>query len=152
VNPDDEAIQAAVRLEGAVTGLRDEIVVLRTFGSRNRHLIWGLAISLVLDVALSIAVAFVAVSAREATSLANQNRQTQLATCRAGNETRAANIQLWTYVLDLAAVNRPVPPTAQQIESLRQFKSYLSTVYAPRDCDTPGSVSPLPAPPSVPTR
>jgi hypothetical protein len=149
---DDQAIRAAIRLEGAVQGLRQEIGALRTYGARNRHLILGLAISLLLDVILSIVVAFVAVSASDASSLANQNKQTQLATCRAGNETRAANVQLWTYVLDLAAASNPAPPTPQRTESLKQFTAYLHTVYAPRDCDAGGSASPLPPPPSVPTR
>jgi hypothetical protein len=153
VNPDDEheAIRAAQCLERAVLGLRDDIGALRTFGQRNRHFIWGLAVSLALDVVLSIAVAILAVSASNATSLANQNKQAQLVTCKAGNETRAANIQLWAYVLDLANATNPTP-TPQQVEGIRQFKIYLAQVYAPRDCDSPTSVKPLPAPPTVPTR
>lgn len=154
--PDAAAIRAAERLEQSVDGLREEIGTLRDLGQRNRRLIWGLAVSLILDVLLSVAVAVVAVKstdaadrATEATSLANRNRQTQVATCLASNDTRAANIQLWNYVLDLAAKGNP-NPTPQQTERIKQFKTYLAEVFAPRDCNasTPTAVPPPTTPPS----
>jgi hypothetical protein len=162
IHDPDDAIRAADRLAAKVDDLRSELQSLRQFGKRNRHFIWGLAISLVLDVCLSIAIAVLAVTATEAshqaseaTSLSNRTRDTQLVTCQAGNESRAAQVQLWTYVLDLAAQNPNPPP--QQAQRLAQFRTYLSTTFAPRDCTAanPTAATPTavpPAPSTTPTR
>jgi len=158
----DLAIQAADRLHGSVDGLREEIANLRVFGKRNRHLIWGLAVSLVLDVCLSGAVTILAVKsaqaadrASETTSLATRNRDQQIVTCRAGNEARAAQVQLWTYVLDLVAQGpRPQQLDPQQAQRLQQLRGYLSTGFTARDCDASGPppVSPPASLPVSPTR
>lgn len=132
-DPDREAtLAAAARLEQAMGNLTDQIHALRTYSQRSRRLIWGLVVSLLLDVLLSVAVAVIAVQANEATSTANQNRQTQIATCEAGNQSRALQLQLWTYVLDLSAQSpRDYPGKDQQ---LAQFRDYIARTFAPRDC------------------
>jgi hypothetical protein len=153
---DQDVVVAAHRLEISVNKLRDEINNLRVYGQRSRRLIIGLAVSIVLDVLLSAAVGLLAIQAvstsnraNEANSLASRNAQNQLITCQAGNESRAAQVQLWNYVLDLAARNPNQSP--DQVERLKQFRAYLTTALGPRDCTarTPSAVS-LSAPPPSP--
>lgn len=126
-------LEAAERLEESMTSLTVEMRHLREYGRRNRHYIWGLTISIVLDIALSIVVAFVAVQASNASSLANQNRQSQITTCEAGNQARAVTVQLWTYVLDLSA-QQPENQSPDKRAKVEQFRTYMRNSYAPRDC------------------
>lgn len=147
-------LAAALRLEQSMTGLTAELKELRTYGHRNRSLIWALALSLLLDVLLSVGLGVVAIQARDATSLAKRNVEAARVTCESGNEARRVSRQLWTYVLDLAATNPDQTPA--QRRQLAQIRSVLVTVYVDRDCTSP-SLMPSPAPtlplPSVtPTR
>lgn len=146
---DQDVVTAARRLETSVDNLRSEITTLRTYSQRSRRLIVGLAISIVLDVLLSAAVGFLAIQAvstsnkaNEANSLASRNAQNQFITCQAGNESRAAQVQLWTYVLDLAARNPNQTPA--QAEQVKQLRAYLATSLAPRDCTSPAVPRPVP--------
>lgn len=155
--PDRNAVlEAAQRLEGSMVTLGGEIAGLRAYGERNRHLIWALAASLVLDLVLSVAVGFLAVQATntskradEATSAAARNLQTQIATCRAGNEARAANRTLWEYLISVALAG---PQQAAQAQFIEQFRTYIGGVFAARNCDNPGSSLPTPTPPPLPSR
>lgn len=132
--PDDNAaIAAADRLQQSVEGLRTDIGGLTTYGRRNRRLIRWLTVSLIVEALLMVAVAVLAVQARQATSAAARNEQTQQATCRAGNESRAANRNLWSYVLDLSAATNPHPTPAQQ-EAAAKFRVFVGQVFAARDC------------------
>lgn len=150
---DRDVFDAAERLEGSMRELTSEMCSLRRYGKRNRHMIWGLVVSLALDLVLSIALGFVAVQATsasheatEATSASSQNRQNALVTCESSNEARRVSRQMWTYVLDVMTENNP-NPTAEQIRQVRTFRAYLATVYADRDCSNvtaPTPVQPTP--------
>lgn len=131
------AIDAADRLQGSVIDLKDEIGSLRDYGQRSRRIIWGLAVSLALDVALSIVVIFVAIQAQDANTLAQANRQTQIATCESGNQSRQVALNLWTYVLDAAAV-APENQTPERKKQLVDFRTYMESAYTPRDCTKTG--------------
>lgn len=132
-----QTLAAAARLHDTMADLRDEIGALRTYGRHNRRYIWGLIVSLLLDLILSIVVAFFAVQATEASSLANQNRQTQRATCEAGNQARAVSRQLWNYVLDLSS-KTPENQAPERKQRIEQFRQYMESAYAQRDCAADG--------------
>lgn len=131
--PQNPAIAAAARLQESVVDLKDEIGGLRAYGRRNRRLIVGLGISLALDILLTVAVVIVAVTANNAGDAASANRQSQIDTCTSSNQTRAASRNLWNYVLD-AAANDPETQTAARKQQLAQFRTYMETAYAQRDC------------------
>lgn len=134
IQPDDNAaIAAADRLQQSMEGLREDIGGLTTYGRRNRHLIRWLAVSLIVEALLIVAVAVLAVQASNATSAAARNEQTQQATCRAGNDSRAANHNLWNYVLELSAAANPHPTPAQQ-DAAAKFRVFIDEVFQPRDC------------------
>lgn len=131
--PDRQStLDAAASLERSMTDLTDEIGRLQASGRRNRRWIFGLACSLVLDALLSVAIFFVAVQARDASSQAAQNRQTAVVSCEASNSVRAASTQLWAYVLDL--VQRSPGGNPERVQQIDQFRGYLATTYAPRVC------------------
>lgn len=120
-----------------MTDLGQDIKALHSYGHRNRRMIWGLVVSLVLDIALSIVVAVVAVKASETNSLAQQNRNAAVATCEAGNSVRAVSVQLWTYVLDLSQ-KVPSNTAPDRQKQINDFRNYMLAAYAPRDCTEAG--------------
>lgn len=128
-------VEAARTLVESMNSLGGEIGALRHYGRRNRQMIVLLAISLLLDALLSVAVFFVAVQASQASSEAARNRQNAITTCEASNQARVASVQLWNYVLDTTVQSpSPDPDRPAKIEKFRQF---MKTTYAPRDCTLP---------------
>jgi len=131
-----ETLNAAADLQESMVMLSGEIRALRTYGRRNRNYILALAVSLILDIALSIVVAFVAVTASEASNQADQNHRTQVATCESANQSRAVTVNLWNYVLDAAAKNDPNP---QKLKQINDFRAYMQNAYQQRDCSQVGN-------------
>lgn len=136
-DPQHAALAAAARLNESVTDLRDEIHYLRSYGERNRHYIWGLAISLMLDVALSIVVIIVAVQANDANDRANANHQYQIDSCNQSNQARMVSANLWNYVLD-AAAKSPENQTPDRKKQIADFRAYMESAYQQRDCSKVG--------------
>lgn len=152
----DNLTVRAGELTKSVETLNTSVGHLREYSRRSRRLIWLTAVGLTLDLALSIALVFVAVQANnasnratEATSSAAQNRQNARIACEVGNQARVVQIQLWTYVLDLAKKSPNQTPAQQQ--QIAQFRVYLQEVFAPRNCADPASPT-VQSPTTSPTR
>jgi hypothetical protein len=131
------AVAAAVRLAGAVEALGGKVEGLAAYGKKNRHLIWGLVVSLVVDLALTVVVAVFAVQAHDANTSAQAARAVAAVAqannrnlCLSGNASRAQQHGLWLYLFQLAGP----PKTAQGAKLTGQFKAHLDVVFAPRDC------------------
>jgi flagellar basal body-associated protein FliL len=132
--------------------LRNELQELRQQNKRSRHLIWTLAVSLALDVLLSMFLAIVAVQAHHAsdkatsaTSAAAVNQQTQITTCKASNASRQVASQLWYYLLD--AIDADPNETAQAKAQVKVFRMHVNQAYAQRDCSAKALAHSI-APPS----
>ena len=140
--PEERAatLAAADRLNDSMQELRDDMTSLRTYGHRNRAMIWGVVVSLVLSVAVLVAVAIVAVQANNASSVANQNRQAAVTTCNAGNQARALSVQLWNYVLAASeqSAKEQGRYTPQLEKQIADFRGYIANAYSPRDCTQVG--------------
>lgn len=111
--------QAAHQLQKTV----DEIT---GYSRRTRKLIWGLAVSLALDITLSVIIAILSVSALSASSAVHRS---QLAACAIANQTRVQQIQLWQFVITLSQQQ----PDANKAE-LRTFEAYLHKTFGSVDC------------------
>lgn len=136
---DTAALAAATSLEAAMRGLSDDLGTLRTYGKRNRLLIWvvgGVVALLILVGAVlwhtTAKADDAANEAKRATSAASQSLLTQHASCEAGNETRQVSRQLWNYVLDSPAAKPDA--TAADKQKIKEFRQYVNTTFAPRDC------------------
>jgi hypothetical protein len=148
--------QQADELARSVRQLNDSVVALRDSQRRVKQAVaWTIA-GLVGVLLLSLIVAGVAVQANaaserasDAAGLANQNRQAAKVTCEAGNDARDAQVRLWTYVLDLSDDNPNL--TAAQRKRIEDFRVYINTVFAHRDCSDPQNPTVLP-PTTTPTR
>jgi hypothetical protein len=126
-----DAIRTAQDLTGALRGMADQLGALNDRLRRTRHVVWGLVISLVLDLLLTAGFAAVAVQARN-------TQQSGLALCESSNHARAQQISLWGYVLSLGGP----PKTAAQRKVIAEFEAHLHKIYAPRDCSHIRSGSP----------
>lgn len=96
------------------------------YSRRTRKLIWGLALSIVIDIALTVIIAFLTASALNANSTLHK---AQLTACGIGNQSRLQQIRLWDEVL---AVSKPANAHEAQVD--RQFRAFVSTTFAPVDC------------------
>lgn len=134
------------------TDMSDQVRRLGEVVRRDRRMTKLLIISVILDVILSLGMGYVAITATRADSQAHTNSTNAKITCEVGNQARAAQINLWEYILNLSA-NSPQtpPPTAAQKhaqeELIRKFRIYLLQVFAPRDCEDLSKVNPVPTPP-----
>jgi hypothetical protein len=90
----------------------------------NRKMITALIVSIIFDIALSVAaVGFVV-------HFYDTSAQEQLSSCHAGNGFRTADKKMWEYVL----ARGPAHPTGKQAEVIHNFQLYLNGVMAPRSC------------------
>jgi hypothetical protein len=127
---DQGALEAARRLTDSLHGVQNELRRVKKQGRKNTHLIWGLAVSLILDVTLTVVVALVAVQAHSASDTASQAYASNQALCTATNSSRLQQIELWSYLLDLTKG----PETPAEKKVIDEFTTYLHKVFAPRDC------------------
>lgn len=112
---------------------------------RSRIALFWTAVGLALDLLLSVGLGFVAIEARKAGDSAEANQSNARVTCESANQSRLAQIQLWTYVLD--EVSKAPGRTPEQIKLVRDFRVYISQVFAQRNCDDPAAtVRPAPTP------
>jgi hypothetical protein len=135
--PDREALDTARGLTEALSGVRAELARLNDRVRRSRHIIFALAVSLCIDVALTVILGLVAVqahnasnSATKATATAQHAYASNKALCVDTNVSRHQTILVWEHLLESAGP--PKNAAGRAFET--SFISYLSKVYAPRNC------------------
>jgi hypothetical protein len=129
--PKDPALLAAENLTTSLDVLSARLEETAQAGEINRRMIWGLVLSLLLSVVLTFALVGVAVETDEASDKADRTHDQQISACFSGNESRALNLELWTYLFNLPPTE---PRTAAQTRQINEFRDYISQVFKPRDC------------------
>lgn len=114
-----------------VNPIDEQIATLTAADSRRRGQVRLLAISLVLDLLLTIGFGFVTVRTNRLANQAENNRDSILRNCITANESRANNKKLWDYLFVQTASN---PRTPQQAEAIAEFRDFVNETFAPRDC------------------
>lgn len=113
-NPIDEQIAALARSDK----------------SRRRQIRW-LAVSLALDVLLTIGFGYTTLRANNAASKAETIENAIVARCESTNDARAKNEKLWDHILDLT---KDTPRTPQQEVDRKEFIQVKEETFAPSDC------------------
>jgi len=138
---DSEALAAAKGLTEALEGMTRQLAALAAYGKRNRHMIWGLIVSIALDLVLTVVVAVFAIQAHDANTSAQAARvvaaaakQNNLALCEAGNVARAQQIGLWNHLLSLPPAPGSPRRSAGQEQQITAFRAYIAGIFKPRDC------------------
>ena len=134
--PDREAISAAKGLTGALEAVAGELKYLRNYGRTNRHLIVVTFASIALDLILTFFLVFTYSTAHDAGQVASAEHSSLIASCVAGNQTRAEQVQLWDH---LAALSTPPPhetpaQKARGEQEIAMLLQYIRRVFKPRDC------------------
>lgn len=150
---DPDLTRQAAQLSIQVEGLNASVAALARKQRQDRTLLKGAAAALALYVVALALLGVVAVRANQAAERADSayaisqaNQEAARLTCEANNQSRASQVELWTYLLGLAAVSSP-PPTREQALQLAQFRSYVQRVFAQRDCSKPVTpTTPVPTP------
>lgn len=112
----------------------DEIEALIKVSRRSQRMLRWLAVSLVFDVLLSIALGIVAIRAQQAADLANSAQSHAYQACLSANEGRIGQVNLWTYLLHLPTVPPRTPEQQQQVD---EILVYVKNLYAPVKCVPP---------------
>ena len=134
--PDAELVLAANEVVQAIDSLRKEIASAQKYGRRNRALIWAVGASMVLDVILSIALIALYGQTHDAAQLAKQASSAQVVSCRAGNEARSLQTQLWNTILAFPPTTSETPAQAQEREKrVTEFRLYIKDAFAQQDCE-----------------
>lgn len=156
--PDDLAAvaarltQTATQWRAEAQELRRELAQQTQYGHTNRRAIWALVISIAVDVALSVAVAILAVQTSNNNSATKRNHDSQVATCVASNQSRQDNKALWNFFISLAVPDVSKAPPATQ-EAVAKLRAKLDMTYSQRDCARlgPDGTPTLPLTPTPPS-
>jgi len=129
---------AAAALAREIAGLKDELFGLRMSiagyvarGKQTRRMVRALAASVVFDVLLSAGLAYGIHRAETAAAEAGRASSTQVVNCKAGNESRKIQSELWGTVL---ALNPAGPVSAEEQARLDKFTAYITEAFELRDC------------------
>lgn len=125
-----ETRDALDRQSVELSKMKAELTAERERGRRTRKVVIGVVISLVLDLLLTVPVAWAVVRADSADELSKANRVNQRATCVAGNESRRDVRELWNKVFSLSSTS----PSPEQARRVAEFKAFVEQTYADRDC------------------
>lgn len=97
---------------------------------RSQLLIQVLGVLVAIVFLLVIAVGIIGVQAIQLARQANSLERQAYTTCVAGNDSRAGQLELWTYVLMLV----PSGGTPLEVQRLAEFRAFIGRLFAPRKC------------------
>lgn len=115
----------------------DAIATLLKDAQKRRRQIIALAISLMLDLWLTIGLAFLSIQARNTAIAVQNSKDSIVASCEAANEFRLTEAALWNHILAIEpVVERELTPEeqARQDKTVADFRVFLETTFAPKDC------------------
>lgn len=137
INPEEtrELLIVASEVVRAIDDLRQEMVGTKRYGRRNRQLIRWIVASLVFDILLSLGLAVAVTRANAATRRAERAASAQVVACRAGNEARALQTELWNTILSYPPPLGETAAEALQREGrVAEFRRYVATAFRQQDC------------------
>jgi hypothetical protein len=134
LGPDPQ--QTARDLQAALEGMTRQLAAVRKTVRGNRRVIIALAVSLFLDVCLTVEVTVAAVQSGDASSRAagtvTQLHASQVSACQLANVNRAQDIAIWdTFLAELAP---PAARTPAVKAKLAVINAAIRVKDTPRDC------------------
>jgi cell division protein FtsB len=112
-----------------------------------RRMRWLTALTAVLAVLAVVGAIFSAYLYQEVDEVVEQNTTNAVQACRNGNESRAASAALWGFIIDLSLADGGESP--DQRVALEQLRTWITQLFAPRDCSDLSRKYPLPEPPPI---
>ena len=129
---------AMKRLEAAIIRLTHGFARVDKFAKRTRWIAVASVVAVVLAISGGALAAFAKSDSGEANDKASRSQEYQVANCKAGNEYRKDNKDLWEYLIKLNLSNPDPQATAAQkklqAKLIKKFQAKVDETYAPRDC------------------
>lgn len=129
---------AADRYDEAVSAIEAPVIELYERANRNRMMIRLLAISIVLDVVLSVVTGFATIYAIHASNVANSATKAAGIACTSRNDFKALDLARWQYIVKLSAGNAPKTATpaekAATAKQTKDFEAFIGKADAPEAC------------------
>jgi hypothetical protein len=133
-------LDAVNRLSSNVVTLTRKLDVSQRVSKQARAAVVGLGL---LVVVLSLVGGWLWLKTNHAVE-ANTTNAVQA--CVNANDTRAANLALWTFVLQTRAENDPNPDPIETA-NLGLLQDWVEQLYTPHDCNDLDKAYPIPPPP-----
>ena len=125
----DPAMAAAADLTDAFQAMTAQMKRLTRSESRNRRIITGLIVSLCLDLAITIGLAWTTIRQNDVQAALRGSDITQ---CQLANVARGQDVAIWNRLL----VFPPgVHPTAYQVREVADLERLVRIKDTPRDCN-----------------
>jgi hypothetical protein len=126
----NDSVQRSDELDEKIAN-STHIHALIAASQRTKVMIRLLAVSLALDVMLSLGFGWLALRAEMLAEQANSIEYQQYTACKSGNNARAGQLEVWDYLLNLPPTT---PQTPAQKAQIQQVRGHLHGVLAPRRC------------------
>lgn len=120
------ALERLEALAGQLDIVTDRLSKVAGQARRTRHLTWGLVASFIVDVALTITVTILSVSALNQGAILQKS---QITACTIVNQGRMDQLTLWGYVLRISATQKNSNPV-----QLQEFQAFIAKTFAPVNC------------------
>lgn len=129
-DPVAELAERAISIAGKAAATQAAIVKQQ---ARSKKVTRWLAVSVALDVTLSIVTIFLAAGQ---ISVSDSIRRTQVNGCALGNGYRTAQVRLWDHVISVSVPPPRETPAerARRLATVRAFRVYVHGVFRPVDC------------------
>lgn len=141
---DQALLKATIDLAKEVEGLEGRLTAKELLYKRTQRLT-RLSLILVAVAVLGLVVALVAVV--RINNVATQNMVNAKIACENANDQRAANLRLWTLVVQTSSQDPRRERTPADVQRTQAFQGYIEKLYAPRDCNDLDRRYKIPDPP-----
>lgn len=133
-NAAKDGLAVANQLVRVVQDIQNKLAELKNDTKLSRKYIFGLAVSISLDVTLSVVTIFLAIGLNSAsTTQRAASQQTNYQQCQISNTDRAQDKQVWDVFLgDLVPKGTKLTPKLQA--EINHIYSVVNSKDAPRDC------------------
>jgi hypothetical protein len=131
-----DPLRTARELQGALEGMTGQLAAVRKTVRLGKRVIIALAISLFLDVCLTVGVTIAAIQSGDASARASstvtQLHASQVSACQQANVNRAQDIAIWNTFLD--QLSPPAARTPAVTAKLAVINAAIRVKDTPRDC------------------
>lgn len=114
------------------TDLPKAVSVLIADAKKRRRQVRWLTFSIILDLLLTIGLAYNSAQTRNIASQAESNKAALIARCESTNEARAKNEKLWDYLIEQS---KGVPRSEKEQKFFDQFITLKDETFAPANCN-----------------
>jgi hypothetical protein len=111
--------------------IEDRVHALLASGKRNRHLIRLTIAGLLLDLVLSLVIGY-------QWHRVDSTAESVHSACVSRNKSRAEQVKLWNFVIDLSSKNQVGKTPAEmrtQAYQVAEFQKFIGKTFAPIPCD-----------------